>query len=58
MALSDKALSVFAFAAYHQLDSGQKVSRVLVSEQINRTPYQLPPALPTPADETGRTCAL
>ncbi|WP_287745795.1 hypothetical protein [Methylobacterium sp.] len=29
MALSDKALSVFAFAAYHQLESGQKVSRVV-----------------------------
>ena len=27
--LSDKALSVFAFAAYHQLESGQKVSRVV-----------------------------
>jgi len=26
--LSDKALSVFAFAAYHQLLSGQTVSRV------------------------------
>jgi hypothetical protein len=29
MALSDKALSVFAFAAYHQLSSGQKVSSVI-----------------------------
>jgi hypothetical protein len=29
MALSDKALSVFAFAAYHQLNSGQKVSSVI-----------------------------
>ncbi|WP_407519833.1 hypothetical protein [Methylobacterium oryzisoli] len=29
MELSDKALSVFAFAAYHQLESGQKVSRVV-----------------------------
>ncbi|MEH3146151.1 MAG: hypothetical protein PGN34_12565 [Methylobacterium frigidaeris] len=29
MALSDKALSVFAFAAYHQLESGQKVSSVI-----------------------------
>ena len=29
MTLSDKALSVFAFAAYHQLSSGQKVSRVI-----------------------------
>lgn len=29
MALSDKALSVFAFAAYHQLESGQKVSAVI-----------------------------
>ena len=27
--LSDKALSVFAFAAYHQLESGQKVTRVI-----------------------------
>ena len=29
MALSDKALSVFAFAAYHQLESGQTVSAVI-----------------------------
>jgi chromosome segregation and condensation protein ScpB len=27
--LSDKALSVFAFAAYHQLESGQKVTKVI-----------------------------
>jgi hypothetical protein len=27
--LSDKALSVFAFAAYHELVSGQKVSSVI-----------------------------
>jgi hypothetical protein len=27
--LSDKALAVFAFAAYHQLDSGQQVSSVV-----------------------------
>ena len=27
--LSDKALSVFAFAAYHQLESGQRVSKVV-----------------------------
>jgi coproporphyrinogen III oxidase-like Fe-S oxidoreductase len=27
--LSDKAVAVFAFAAYHQLESGQKVSRVV-----------------------------
>lgn len=27
--LSDKALSVLAFAAYHQLESGQKVTRVI-----------------------------
>ena len=26
--LSDKALAVFAFAAYHQLESGQRVSKV------------------------------
>lgn len=26
--LSDKALAVFAFAAFHQLESGQKVSKV------------------------------
>ena len=32
MTLSDKALSVFAFAAYHQLGSGQKVSRVIRSD--------------------------
>jgi chromosome segregation and condensation protein ScpB len=28
-ALSDKALAVFAFAAYHQLESGQRVSSVV-----------------------------
>jgi hypothetical protein len=27
--LSDRALAVFAFAAYHQLDSGQRVSSVV-----------------------------
>jgi len=27
--LSDKALAVFAFAAYHQLESGQRVSKVV-----------------------------
>jgi hypothetical protein len=27
--LSDKALAVFAFAAFHQLESGQKVSKVV-----------------------------
>jgi hypothetical protein len=27
--LSDKALAVFAFAAFHQLESGQKVSSVV-----------------------------
>ncbi|HYF54503.1 MAG TPA: hypothetical protein VEA41_09615 [Salinarimonas sp.] len=27
--LSDKALAVFAFAAFHQLESGQKVSKVI-----------------------------
>lgn len=27
--LSDKAVAVFAFAAYHQLESGQKVSSVV-----------------------------
>ena len=27
--LSDKALAVFAFAAYHRLESGQKVSSVV-----------------------------
>lgn len=27
--LSDKALAVFAFAAYHQLSSGEPVSRVI-----------------------------
>jgi len=27
--LSDKALAVFAFAAYHQLESGQRVSSVI-----------------------------
>jgi hypothetical protein len=26
--LSDKALAVFAFAAYHQLESGQRISKV------------------------------
>ena len=28
-ALSDKAVAVFAFAAYHQLESGQRVSKVV-----------------------------
>lgn len=28
-ALSDKALSIFAFAAYHQLVSGERVSSVI-----------------------------
>lgn len=27
--LSDKALAVFAFAAYHQLESGQPVTKVI-----------------------------
>ena len=27
--LSDKALAVFAFAAYHQLESGQAVTKVI-----------------------------
>ncbi len=27
--LSDEALAVFAFAAYHQLESGQRVSKVV-----------------------------
>jgi chromosome segregation and condensation protein ScpB len=27
--LSDKAMAVFAFAAYHQLESGQKVSSIV-----------------------------
>ena len=27
--LSDKAIAVFAFAAYHQLESGQRVSSVV-----------------------------
>jgi chromosome segregation and condensation protein ScpB len=27
--LSDKAMAVFAFAAYHQLESGQKISSVV-----------------------------
>ena len=27
--LSDKALAVFAFAAYHQLESGQRVSSIV-----------------------------
>lgn len=30
--LSDEALAVFAFAAYHQLESGDKVSRVVVKD--------------------------
>jgi chromosome segregation and condensation protein ScpB len=30
--LSNKALAVFAFAAYHQLESGQTVSRVVQSD--------------------------
>lgn len=30
--LSDKALSVFAFALYHQLESGEPVSRVVLSD--------------------------
>ncbi len=29
LGLSDKALAVFAFAAYHQLESGQAVSSVV-----------------------------
>ena len=28
-ALSDKAVAVFAFAAYHQLESGQPVTKVI-----------------------------
>ena len=31
--LGDKALAVFAFAAYHQLESGQPVTRVIRSDQ-------------------------
>ena len=27
--LSDKAVAVFAFAAYHQLESGQRVSKIV-----------------------------
>jgi hypothetical protein len=30
--LSDKALAVFAFAAYHQLESGQPVTKVIRSD--------------------------
>jgi hypothetical protein len=30
--LSDKALSILAFAAYHQLESGQPVSSVIQSD--------------------------
>ncbi len=30
--LSDKALAVFAFALYHQLESGEPVSRVVLSD--------------------------
>ncbi len=30
--LSDKALAVFAFAIYHQLASGEPVSRVVLSD--------------------------
>jgi chromosome segregation and condensation protein ScpB len=30
--LSDKALAVFAFAAYHQLESGQPVTSVIRSD--------------------------
>jgi hypothetical protein len=30
--LSDKALAVFAFAAYHQLESGQRVSSVVQND--------------------------
>ncbi len=35
--LSDKALAVFAFAAYHQLESGQTVSSVV---QRDRTGHK------------------
>jgi chromosome segregation and condensation protein ScpB len=31
--LSDKALAVFAFAAYHQLESGQPVTSVIRSDR-------------------------
>lgn len=30
--LSDKAIAVFAFAAYHQLESGQPVKSVVLSD--------------------------
>ena len=30
--LSDKAVAVFAFAAYHQLESGQPVTKVIRSD--------------------------
>lgn len=32
MSLSDHALSVFAFAAYHQLESGDSVSEVILDD--------------------------
>ena len=35
-ALSDKALAVFAFALYHQLESGEPVSRVVLSDGAGR----------------------
>lgn len=31
-ALTDEALAVFAFAAYHQLESGEPVSRVVIED--------------------------
>jgi len=30
--LSDEAIAVFAFAAYHQLESGKQVSRVVIED--------------------------
>lgn len=32
MTLSDKAVAVFAFAAYHQLESGQPVKSVIATD--------------------------
>lgn len=32
MSLSDHALSIFAFAAYHQLESGDSVSEVILDD--------------------------
>lgn len=46
--LSDKALAVFAFAAYHQLESGQPVAKVIRSDGAG---HQADPAAVTELGE-------